>query len=456
MCGIIYVETDDPKKTRQLVELQFQAQITRGQSGFGILECTSGTLNKYLTTDEFLANLAKTNDKRILAHHRIPTSTKNTLESAHPFKVTCAKKEMFIVHNGIISNPDEVLDKLGVKKETLASYSKDKRYNDSEAWALDFISLIENKKSTPYSCGGIASVGVDVKNQALYFYHNSNNPLDVYAKEDILIIASEAIGGIGLEKDTLFKYEFEKKKVIKVRDIKVNYDFPKSTYNCEEGRVRGNHKDKKKDKKSGTDYLSDEELRKKIYMDRKGYNRVKFAMIPCVLEDDDFKNQMNCNHLYCYRVYHHLGADYGIGSRKSTESCLCNACLYSEDTGHTYDDTCLLNSKCQLELPKGKKIDIGFKTDSSNSLGYDYDIIENTWDWEVKEYALSRDDIKTDKDYSHLIQRIADLEDALNMFPPVLTYTLEFDLKEKMEGRFLLLTGLRKEVANTFEGVYAK
>jgi predicted glutamine amidotransferase len=161
MCGIIAAFNTTTKEKGKATEVnniiinQYQEQYSRGTEGFGIIRINK---KQEIETDraceptKFLLDLTLKKSEMIIVHHRRPTSTKNKLKQTHPIIVTNAKLkyDYHIVHNGIISNDEELRKKhieLGFTYKTECMegyYRKDTlKWNDSEALSIELALFIE-------------------------------------------------------------------------------------------------------------------------------------------------------------------------------------------------------------------------------------------------------------------------------------------------------------------------
>ena len=81
--------------------------------------------------------------------------------------------------------------------------------NDSEILALDFLDAISTGREQLYSRGTIAIVAYDLNSDKLFLYRNEGNPLEYYRDRDLVIIASNAVGGKKMKTDTLMTFDSE-------------------------------------------------------------------------------------------------------------------------------------------------------------------------------------------------------------------------------------------------------
>lgn len=228
MCGIVYVKG---KNANKAILKRYEKQKSRGQSGFGFLGLDKNEIKNYCRTQDenAITALLKVNQyDEVLFHHRYPTSTPNIPECNHPIKVKNKLLDYvyYVVHNGHITNCDllkEKHEKMGFKYSTEltttfkignTSYEGAKRFNDSEALAIELALFLEGKTIKIETTGDVAFIAIQTKNkhaQKLYFGKNDGNPLTIENQKDFLAITSE--GGTALEADTLYCYDYITKKI---------------------------------------------------------------------------------------------------------------------------------------------------------------------------------------------------------------------------------------------------
>ncbi len=227
MCGIIYVRRNDNHSPIRALKKRYEYQKSRGQQGFGFVAVDKDRniigyerSRYFYEIEKLLENYH--NSKEILFHHRLPTSTPNTPETAHPIFVSnkILKYDYYVVHNGVIRNATELRSKheaLGLEYNTIAeeiSYvytpkkhkgkSKEIRYeekitskfNDSESLAIELALCHENiidEERTEGSAAWVMFV-IDKKTNKvieLKYGRNSGNPLCIERKSELLCISSE-------------------------------------------------------------------------------------------------------------------------------------------------------------------------------------------------------------------------------------------------------------------------
>jgi len=201
MCGIIAEFNTQTQKKKKIIKAkdanlfirnQYQEQYSRGVKGFGSIRIDKKrkvTVSRNCEPIGFLVDLHMEKAKMIIAHHRTPTSTDNTLEQTHPMFITNPdlKYDYYIVHNGIVANDLNLYDKhtdLGFyyRTEYMAgagyhSSYQTKKFNDSEAIAIEMALFIENKIKAvrTESRAALIALQVDKKtNKAIKVFFGKN------------------------------------------------------------------------------------------------------------------------------------------------------------------------------------------------------------------------------------------------------------------------------------------
>jgi glucosamine 6-phosphate synthetase-like amidotransferase/phosphosugar isomerase protein len=234
MCGIIYYKSFHPGKTvNSLVIRHYLMQRERGHEGFGfigiagdkIITCRATAesgivsyLNKYPLTD-------------ILFHHRMPTSTTNTIRTTHPIVISqpIYRHRYYFVHNGVIGNDTELKtkhEKMGIKYTTtqLSKYSYisekiQKRYefNDSESLAHEMALLLEDRHRKIEAKGDTAFICLvtdrDSNVLKLHFARNNGSPLGMKRTSDYLMIASDGVSDKHIPPCQLYSYDYKTQRI---------------------------------------------------------------------------------------------------------------------------------------------------------------------------------------------------------------------------------------------------
>lgn len=216
MCGIIYVKRKDGIPAAKAVMKRYREQKSRGQQGFGYVAIKNNQVVDYQRTaheSDIMELLSKETAEEILFHHRFPTSTPNFPEAAHPILIQNdehLKHSWFIVHNGVITNTEELIkkhEKLGFTYKTLISsyfevgkkrYEGSVQWNDSEAIAIETALAMENVNKEIGTKGAAAVIGLKVDADGTVidriFYRNYRNPLVLHENNVMLTLTSEGKG----------------------------------------------------------------------------------------------------------------------------------------------------------------------------------------------------------------------------------------------------------------------
>lgn len=216
MCGIVYVKRKDNRPAYKSVLKRYRNQKGRGTEGFGYVAIHNGAVVSYkrsATEKEIIKAIEKETAEEILFHHRMPTSTPNVEEAAHPILVESnyLKHQFFVAHNGVIRNDDELKaqhNQLGIKYSTelingFISAQTKKYYrlegpvefNDSESLAVEVALAIEEKKDKIDTEGSAAVMGIETDHDRVinrFFFRNTGNPL--YFHEDDMMVTVLSTG----------------------------------------------------------------------------------------------------------------------------------------------------------------------------------------------------------------------------------------------------------------------
>ena len=242
MCGIFAT-----KKNGKIVEY-YKSQKARGSEGFGVITIAKNktfNLRRWTKETEFLTGLAeieKEGNIFTLVHHRFPTSSKNWISQTHPIKVKYNGFVYFIMHNGVISNDEDLKkehDKLGIEYDTLITTTVETNmskwqtleWNDSNALAIEICRFIEGEVDDLKQVRGSYAFFV-VKTDGetvvdVFAGRNSGNPIKINDKS-----MGSTIGHKDLETGVLFKLEYAKDLIFTpVKNFTDNYSSPSySTY----------------------------------------------------------------------------------------------------------------------------------------------------------------------------------------------------------------------------------
>jgi len=227
MCGIIYAKNLTGKESvNNLIKILYQNQKCRGQLGFGFVGMNSKSIDTYraISEKEIIQHLNDSQYSEIIFHHRNPTSTGNTLKSAHPFIIKLNSMSYYFVHNGIIQNDDE-LQKEHSKRNIAYESQEEGLFNDSEALAWDFCLWLNGEQAQMQAKGAAAflCLETDEKNSAvkLYFYRNSQAPLRIYQDKTMLVMSSEG-SYPSVKEDCLYFWDYQSNQVLKMGELKID------------------------------------------------------------------------------------------------------------------------------------------------------------------------------------------------------------------------------------------
>ncbi len=214
MCGIIgfIPKNNKNRATGKPVIEQYQRQLTRGQRGFGLMSIYPNkvVIDRATEPTKIIVDTYMSEAPIKFFHHRMPTSTENELEQTHPFLVNHDELEFdyYLLHNGVIRNADELMkmhtEELGYVYKTLkpltSTYgtyaSTYKRFNDSEALAIEAARYFDGKGENIGALGTIAFVMVRMTKKThkpvdLIWSRNGGNPIEMVQTKEGLLIASE-------------------------------------------------------------------------------------------------------------------------------------------------------------------------------------------------------------------------------------------------------------------------
>jgi predicted glutamine amidotransferase len=181
---------------------RYNYQRKRGTEGFGIYTPLSNTIRRATTEDFFLESLKSLQENErteIFLHHRMPTSTDNTLTATHPFSTGNMFEHNYVLaHNGIIWNSKELHKIHEEQGITYQSVQEDGRFNDSESLLWEIALYLEGKADFPATQGGAAFIVIEQTHSGdgwkpikLHFGRNDSNPLYLSMSDDDIILASE-------------------------------------------------------------------------------------------------------------------------------------------------------------------------------------------------------------------------------------------------------------------------
>jgi predicted glutamine amidotransferase len=236
-----------------MVKLRYEAQKARGQKGFGFVAVHKGEVEGFWHSEGeegILAEMKKMDAEDILFHHRNPTSTPNLHEAAHPILVSHAslKYDWYVCHNGVITFPDRLKEKhetagfeyrteikeVYITKSGRQVLSGVAKYNDSEAFAIEWVRDMEDKKwGLSHVDGKIAFIAYQVdkvtqKVVAAHWGRNSGNPLN-FLKTNSFFAVTSAGDGEEIKENVLYSYDYASKEFAE-ESYKVGYTYKATGY----------------------------------------------------------------------------------------------------------------------------------------------------------------------------------------------------------------------------------
>ena len=223
MCGLAFVATKKNKNTGRRVYDLYVKQKSRGKDGFGYIAIQDGkvvTMERALDEDGIKKTIFDQSSEMILFHHRYPTSTPNTMGTAHPISVSNDELEYdyLVMHNGVITNHVALKkehEELGYKytteyyEETYVRYKQggdsefleitDGKYNDSESLAIEIARFFEGKQETIDAVGAAAVFVVTLEKGTdnvvdVAYGQNYGRSLNRHDRKGWILIASEGPG----------------------------------------------------------------------------------------------------------------------------------------------------------------------------------------------------------------------------------------------------------------------
>lgn len=229
MCGIICAINTGTNTipVNDAVLLQFEDQKERGMNGFGIIKIKDeGTYKIDRATEgyKFMWDIHADPVRKMIIHHRTPTSSDNRINQTHPIVVDngSLKYKYYVVHNGIIQNDDEM------KKEHeslgfIYSTQEGTKFNDSECVAIEVARFIE-KQIDKIGARGSATfvcIQIDKKTDKVIklFFGRNTNPLKMAKTRGKLFLSSTGQGN-DIEADTLYECKLDEDMKLSKRNMK--------------------------------------------------------------------------------------------------------------------------------------------------------------------------------------------------------------------------------------------
>ena len=230
MCGIIYYKSFTGRTVNRQLLKHYLKQKGRGHEGFGFIGISQNRLRICRATQErgIRHYLKKYPFSEILFHHRLPTSTSNTIQTTHPIVVSqpIYRHKYYLVHNGIIYNDAELKEKheeMGIDyvtpqwTEHRSFWGRaEERYefNDSEALAHEVALFLESMQKRIEAQGDMTFICLETDryNNALrlHFARNNGSPLEMKRDSQLLAIASENVLHQDIPPHRLYTYDYRK------------------------------------------------------------------------------------------------------------------------------------------------------------------------------------------------------------------------------------------------------
>ncbi|MFC1713548.1 hypothetical protein ACFL6S_07770 [Candidatus Poribacteria bacterium] len=228
MCGIIYYKSFTGKTVNRQVLKHYLKQKGRGYKGFGFVSISRKRILTCRATKEngIRFYLKRYPLAEILFHHRLPTSTTNTIRTTHPIAISqpVYRHKYYLIHNGIIQNASE----LKVKHEVMgidyvtpqwSEYSNfwgsaEERYefNDSEALAHEVALFLDGKHDKIETQGDVAFICLETDRNGhalrLHFARNNGAPLEMKRTHECMVIASENVSEQDIPPHKLYTYDY--------------------------------------------------------------------------------------------------------------------------------------------------------------------------------------------------------------------------------------------------------
>lgn len=273
MCGIVSVKKKNNNSVQKAVLKRYYQQKSRGTEGYGYIVIDKGKASvKHAETEREIEGMIKQETSgHIIFHHRFPTSTINHRDCSHPIivKNDILKSNYYVVHNGVISNPDELRiehEKLGFKYTTDISIVKiiktrggevteilEDKFNDTEAFAIDIALYLDKQRFVIDSMGSIAFICVETDKEdnvlRIHYGRNEGSTLVLEENKGLQSIKSQGNGN-SIEADMLHTVDY-KTDVLTLNDVEIGESYYKkekmgfdqesndreihNIYNCKDG-----------------------------------------------------------------------------------------------------------------------------------------------------------------------------------------------------------------------------
>jgi len=233
MCGIIYYKSFSDRAVNRRVLKHYLKQKNRGNEGFGFVGVSRRRILTCRATAEkgiriYIKQYPMT---EILFHHRLPTSTTNTIRTTHPILVSqpTYRHKYYLVHNGMIQNAlglkakhqqmgiTYVTPQLSQNRDYWGCSEDRCEFNDSEALAHELALFLEGRQKKIEAQGGIAFIYLETDRSnhvlKLHFARNNGSPLEMKRDLSCLAIASENVSDQDIPPHKLYTYDYRIQKI---------------------------------------------------------------------------------------------------------------------------------------------------------------------------------------------------------------------------------------------------
>jgi len=269
MCGLAFAFSKRGRGVGKQVYEMYKAQESRGKEGYGFISIQDGKLvavERAQKEDGIKSKLLADKSEIILFHHRMPTSTKNTIGTTHPIFVSNPELEYdyYVAHNGVITNDDNlkaIHENLGYVYTTeftehiVAKYKNGVTeeldadrpvFNDSECLAIELARYIEGLSNSVDTKGSAAFWIVQLEKAStkvlnIFYGKNKGRDLKITHNKKWWGVSSET--GTDIESMKLYSFDMgdktlyeqplnidESYKVVKVGYQTTRYAYEDNSY----------------------------------------------------------------------------------------------------------------------------------------------------------------------------------------------------------------------------------
>lgn len=236
MCGLIAyfnINKNKEKVHQELIE-QYQDQKSRGMEGYGLITINESKKIKIFRATEpvkMLMDAYRNKERIMLLHHRNPTSSSNKINQTHPIEVDnpSLKYKYLAIHNGVITNAKTLKEQHEKEKfeyttdhieksSSTTGITKKRKFNDSEAVAIELSKFIEKKSEHITIEGSLACIIIQINKKTntarkIYFARNTN-PINLAKSREIIRLSSTGPGNETKE-GKLYQFNLKDYKITK-------------------------------------------------------------------------------------------------------------------------------------------------------------------------------------------------------------------------------------------------